>query len=64
MKKTKLKKTQYESSLTLKMVALPTPEEIGRRAHEIFLLRGGAPGRELEDWLLAEHELKRERSKE
>jgi hypothetical protein len=32
-------------------------EEIGRRAHEIYLARGGQPGHELEDWLRAEREL-------
>jgi hypothetical protein len=36
----------------------PTIDEIRIRAHEIFQTRGGIPGRELEDWLLAEHELK------
>lgn len=38
----------------------PSPEEIGKRAYEIFLARGGAPGREEEDWLQAERELLRE----
>jgi hypothetical protein len=37
-----------------------TPEQIQRRAHEIFEARGGEPGHELDDWLLAEHELKAE----
>ena len=32
--------------------------EIRRRAYEIYLERGGLPGRELEDWLQAEGELK------
>ena len=36
----------------------PTPEQIRQRAHEIFLARGTAPGRELDDWLRAEQELK------
>jgi hypothetical protein len=31
-------------------------EEIRRRAYEIYLERGGLPGRELEDWLQAERE--------
>ena len=31
--------------------------EIRRRAYEIYLERGGEPGRELEDWLQAEREL-------
>ncbi len=38
----------------------PTPEQIQRRAYELFEARGGEPGRELDDWLLAEHELKTE----
>jgi hypothetical protein len=39
----------------------PTLEEIRQRAHEIFLARGDKPGTDLEDWLRAELELKRER---
>jgi hypothetical protein len=35
----------------------PTREEIALRAYEIFLQRGGAPGNELADWVLAEREL-------
>jgi DUF2934 family protein len=34
-------------------------EEIRRRAYEIYLARGKQPGRELDDWLQAERELKR-----
>jgi hypothetical protein len=33
-------------------------DDIRRRAYEIYLERGGLPGRELEDWLQAEGELK------
>ena len=36
-----------------------THEAIRAHAHRIFLERGGAPGRELDDWLLAEQELKK-----
>ena len=36
---------------------LPTAEQIRQRAHEIYLARGGAAGRELDDWLQAEREL-------
>jgi len=39
----------------------PTVEEIRQRAQEIFLARGGTPGKELDDWLRAEQELKQER---
>jgi hypothetical protein len=34
-------------------------EKIRRRAYEIYLERGEQPGRELDDWLQAERELKR-----
>ncbi len=40
--------------------ATPTAEQIQKRAYEIFVARGGEPGRELDDWLLAEYELKAE----
>jgi hypothetical protein len=32
-------------------------EEIGRRAYDLYLLRGRAEGSALEDWLQAEREL-------
>jgi len=35
----------------------PTQEDIARRAYQIYLERGGAPGHELEDWTRAEREL-------
>ncbi|HEX2715182.1 MAG TPA: DUF2934 domain-containing protein [Candidatus Acidoferrales bacterium] len=41
----------------------PTPEEIGRRAYEIYLQRGGEPGHEVEDWLQAERELREQQAK-
>jgi hypothetical protein len=39
-------------------VGLIEPEAISRRAYQLFQERGRAPGRELDDWLRAEHELK------
>ena len=36
---------------------LPTESEIRQRAQDIFLARGGRPGREIDDWLQAEYEL-------
>lgn len=61
MKRTKQSKSShYESATTIKTpVVPPTPEAIRLRAHQIFLERGGTPGRELDDWLMAEHELNR-----
>jgi len=35
----------------------PNHDEIRRRAYDIYLERGGAPGHELEDWLQAESEI-------
>lgn len=40
------------------IVAQPTPEAIARRAYELYLARGRAPGRDVEDWLRAERELR------
>ena len=34
-------------------------DEIRLRAYEIYLQRGGEPGREMDDWLQAESELER-----
>jgi len=36
---------------------LASEGEIERRAYEIYLERGEQPGRDLDDWLQAEHEL-------
>jgi hypothetical protein len=36
----------------------PPADEVARRAYEIYLARGGAPGHEQEDWLRAEKELR------
>ena len=35
----------------------PLSEAIARRAYELFLERGGAHGRDIDDWLRAEQEL-------
>ena len=35
----------------------PSNQEIARRAYEIYLSRGGAPGADVDDWLQAEREL-------
>ena len=37
---------------------VPTESDIARRAYELFLQRGGKHGRDTEDWLLAERELR------
>jgi hypothetical protein len=36
----------------------PSREEIARRAHELYLQRGGEQGKDVEDWVRAEKELK------
>ena len=35
----------------------PSGEEIARRAHELYLQRGGEHGKDVQDWLRAEREL-------
>ncbi|HTA18679.1 MAG TPA: DUF2934 domain-containing protein [Polyangia bacterium] len=37
--------------------ALPSTEDIAKRAYELYLQRGSESGYELEDWLQAEAEL-------
>jgi len=37
--------------------AVPSPEEVERRAYELYKARGAEPGAELDDWLQAEREL-------
>jgi len=38
----------------------PSGEEIARRAHELYLERGGEHGKDVEDWARAEKELSNE----
>jgi len=38
----------------------PSGEEIARRAHELYLERGGEHGKDVEDWVRAEKELSNE----
>ena len=38
----------------------PSGEEIARRAHELYLQRGGEHGRDVEDWVRAAKELSEE----
>jgi hypothetical protein len=35
----------------------PSGEEIARRAHKLYLRRGGEHGKDVEDWVRAEKEL-------
>jgi hypothetical protein len=36
---------------------MPAPEEVARRAYELFQARGSEPGHDLENWFDAEREL-------
>jgi len=42
------------------MLQNPTCEEIAQRAYEIYLSRGAQDGHDLDDWLQAEIQLKKE----
>lgn len=44
-----------------KGVGPPAHEAIARRAYELYLERGAEPGRDVEDWLQAEAELRERR---
>ena len=56
-KPTKLQPALTEETPTISVQRNVTEEEIRLRAYEIYLARGAAPGRELDDWLQAEREL-------
>ncbi|TKS60617.1 MAG: hypothetical protein EWM72_01167 [Nitrospira sp.] len=51
------------SSKRRSAATVPTPEEIERRAYDIFLARGGTGGNAVDDWLQAERELLQEKGK-
>lgn len=55
------KSAQAPASKAQEPAREPTQDEIRRRAHEIYLSRGGQPGDPLADWLRAEADLRRER---
>ena len=38
--------------------SLPLEEQVRRRAHEIYLQKGGEDGSDLDDWLQAEREIR------
>ena len=40
----------------------PTSEQIEKRAHEIYMKRGGGDGHDIDDWLTAEQQLEIEES--
>ena len=42
-------------------VGPPAHEAVARRAYELYLDRGAEPGRDMEDWLRAEAELRERR---
>jgi hypothetical protein len=42
----------------LPLPGAPPAGEVARRAYELYLARGGAPGHEQEDWFRAEKELR------
>lgn len=53
------KSNGHKSRRTARVVAAPLPDHqaIAARAFEIFQERGGAHGRDFDDWLAAEREL-------
>ena len=54
-----IRATSSQMETGVSVVNSTREEEIRRRAYEIYLERGEQPGRELDDWLQAERELKR-----
>jgi len=61
VKKHKQPKVTNPTPIANEPAVSPTPEAIAKRAHEIYLARGGSHGCDLDDWLQAERELKTSR---
>jgi|PlaIllAssembly_1097288.scaffolds.fasta_scaffold2276443_1 hypothetical protein len=59
-KQTRLPKQERPADLGISSDTVIPLEEVQKRAYAIFQTRGGAPGHELDDWLLAEVELRTE----
>ena len=52
------KKSSPASGKAARSTSHPTHEEIELRAYHLYLDRAGEHGRDVEDWLKAEHELR------
>jgi hypothetical protein len=51
------KKTSHNRTTNGSSGAIPRPDKIAARAHEIYIARGAQAGHELDDWLQAEREI-------
>ena len=54
----------YETLETEEDLSVPTQDEIAERAYSYWEARGFQEGSQVDDWLRAEEELKRERARE
>jgi hypothetical protein len=57
-KRSPRRRARADSGVQPSAIREPTVEEIRIRAYEIYCARGGQPGRELDDWLEAERQLR------
>jgi hypothetical protein len=55
-------KKVVNQQLVVKENPRSTEEAIRKRAYEIFCVRNGGPGSEIDDWLKAENEIKEMRA--
>ena len=56
---TKGSSSEHSRQASKDVVGVASPDAVAVRAYELFQARGGEPGRDLDDWLRAEHELQR-----
>jgi hypothetical protein len=61
MKKTKPPRSPLRPRRPGATFRRPTDDDVRRRAYQLFLQRGAEHGRDWEDWLAAERELRLER---
>ena len=56
-RKLEVVKTEPRKVVPINLLPINIEDEIRRRAYELYLQRGPAPGSEAEDWLAAEREI-------
>ena len=53
------KEISKQETVMIQCIAI-SKEDVAHRAHELYIQRGGRPGKDVEDWVKAEKELSTE----
>ena len=53
------KEVSKEETVMIECIEI-SPKDVAHRAHDLYIQRGGGPGKDVEDWVTAEKELSTE----